>query len=284
MPTTTSKPHTKTLAPVKPDYRLLKLPPDLQHVPNLMLKVLAVNGRALLPCSGGNSQFHYSPPRKKKGVWEPGEWTPVEPVAVCSSGYHLTTRPNQWIPGGKYKIFWAQGSGRHNAQVDKVAWEKVRLLRPLQLKDHQCLSIANAGILRGIMPSEVFHRAYAILTLETVNRRVISNLPLHRCFPGPGGREKEARWTKKMLRKIAKGEKLTSRELNRAEIVYKRGPVASIGALVRQINAGRTTYEVEPIWPRMAEIISVPLRNAYARGGWNGKILFDENTSTLLPG
>ena len=83
-----------------------------------LYKIL-VDGKS---CHGGN--YAYPLPLDDK----PGEWTPEQPVKPCSSGYHLTTRPNIWLSLGM-TVYDAEGRGIMENRGYKFVFESVRLLK-----------------------------------------------------------------------------------------------------------------------------------------------------------
>ena len=88
------------------------------------------------------------PTQGPDGAWTPGEWTPRVTPDVCSSGWHLTTEPARW---------WSTDAGvvcylaEHDGAVsrreggDKVACERVRLLRPLTEDELAAVGIFTRG-------------------------------------------------------------------------------------------------------------------------------------------
>lgn len=92
-----------------------------------LYKVLDGNCKS---CHGGN--FYYDRPRFTLFGWEPGRWTPlVEKVTTCSSGYHLTEEPWRWMSDKVRFVFEAEGFGTSDREGDKVAFQSVRLLKPV---------------------------------------------------------------------------------------------------------------------------------------------------------
>lgn len=118
----------------------MKIPEEF-GTKNVQFKVVGINNAGeLYPCSGGNKDFRFSSPVKKNGVWIAGEWTPPEKdVVVCARGYHVTTEPCEWVRSHPARIYFAETTGLFNESTmnnsDKTAFESIRLLRPVQLKD-----------------------------------------------------------------------------------------------------------------------------------------------------
>ena len=86
-----------------------------------LYKVTDKDGRG---CNGG--KFAYPLPKGKR----PGAWTPPAAPKLCSSGYHLTSRPEAWWSNAEpRRLFVAEGRGATAIEVgDKAAFESVRLV------------------------------------------------------------------------------------------------------------------------------------------------------------
>ena len=90
-----------------------------------LYKVL-INGKA---CHGGN--LSWSLPTKSGKIYKPGKWHSVtEPIQVCKTGLHLTTKPMNWFKMG-CDIYEAEAKGKQDWEEDKVAVESARLIKPI---------------------------------------------------------------------------------------------------------------------------------------------------------
>jgi hypothetical protein len=93
-------------------------------------KVTGKNGESL---HGGD--LTWSLPTEENGVWTPGAWAEVEgEIVVCSNGLHLTTEPSKWYRTG-CRLFVAEGEGDCDAEEDKIAFRRARLLREVPHPD-----------------------------------------------------------------------------------------------------------------------------------------------------
>ncbi len=90
-----------------------------------LYKVL-VDGEA----AHGGDYTYGLPTQDNDGTWTPGGWTePLDRVAICTRGYHLTTAPEKWLRVN-CTVYEAEGTGAQANEDDKTAYESVRLLRP----------------------------------------------------------------------------------------------------------------------------------------------------------
>lgn len=81
-----------------------------------------------------NFRFNYAPYLPKNG--KPGKFLPTKPrIVMCSRGYHLTHRPEDWIVSYAYHhenhVYVAEGYGKHISEggyYPKTVFQSIRLL------------------------------------------------------------------------------------------------------------------------------------------------------------
>ncbi len=85
------------------------------------------------------------PTQQPDGTWVPGDWHEVSGrIVVCSRGLHLTTDPQRWMQSGA-TVYLAEGAGASDAEGDKIAFARARLLRPLTDDELAALRIFVSG-------------------------------------------------------------------------------------------------------------------------------------------
>lgn len=144
---------------------VFKIPKDLPA--NTWIKIVNVTESGeLIPCSGGDTSFRYSAPKKRKGVWTPGATTVPVPVHLCETGYHITRTPLAWSREKSSRAFWALPFGTGRGNECKTAFSSVQLVRPLQLKDFAKCGLSDEEKLRllhTVVPGGVLRRVLATL-------------------------------------------------------------------------------------------------------------------------
>ena len=88
------------------------------------------------------------PTQGADGTWTPGEWTPRVTPRVCSEGWHLTSEPARWWSADEgVACFLAEHDGAVSRRdgEDKIACERVRLLRPLTEDELATVGIYTRG-------------------------------------------------------------------------------------------------------------------------------------------
>lgn len=83
-------------------------------------------------CHGGTHTWSL-PVQLPDGSWEPGQWHEIteKTVSLCKSGFHLTRKPYEWYIWGCTR-YEAEGAGESKIGIDKAAFQRARLLRPVQ--------------------------------------------------------------------------------------------------------------------------------------------------------
>jgi len=119
----------------------IAIPPEFKGR-TVWIKIVALRNGRLVPCSGGTRMVYDAPTPTDAGTWKPGAWTKKVKPCVCTSGYHVTTSPADWQPSGPvaFRVFWAECRGAssspsHEDGKRKCAYEQIRLLRPVTLRD-----------------------------------------------------------------------------------------------------------------------------------------------------
>ena len=102
------------------------------------------NGRSW---HGGEHEWSL-PTQGADETWTPGEWTPRVTPRVCSEGWHLTTEPARWWSADEgVACYLAEHDGAvsRSEGEDKIACERVRLLRPLTEDELAAVGIYTRG-------------------------------------------------------------------------------------------------------------------------------------------
>jgi hypothetical protein len=90
-------------------------------------KVL-VNGKS---CHGGSLEWSL-PKDNGDGTHTPGAWHEVEGrLSLCNNGLHVTNKPAKWWATGATAYLCEVGEERTEAETDKIAVRRCRLLKPL---------------------------------------------------------------------------------------------------------------------------------------------------------
>lgn len=126
-------------------------------------KVVDAEGNAV---NGGN--FAYSLPTQDEdtGEWTPGDWTPdVDPISMCSKGYHTTMNPSVWYQYGR-RVFEVEAEGTAATIAgDKLCSRRIRLVREVDMANNFEMPATMTRIIRNIRD----HIAPAVERAKTRN-------------------------------------------------------------------------------------------------------------------
>lgn len=150
------------------------------------IKVVNVRNGALIPCSGGDTKFRYDPPRKEKGIWVAGQWTPHEDPQICHNGYHVTRDPVAWSDAREVRAFWAEAkeSGL-DGSYHKTVFASIRLLRPVQIKDVDKSDLdaeSKCRMLACVVPPSVLKVLIGRIFLQFIRKLTLKKLAVSRGY------------------------------------------------------------------------------------------------------